>query len=144
MNVLITGTAGFIGFHVARRLLAEGHRVTGLDAFTPYYDPALKRARNRILEQSPLFTSIEAQLEPLKPDIVDRIDRLRQLRAELGVLLAAPEPDRAAIDSHLREIRLEVGAMQERIQSKTMDAVVALPAAERAPLATPAPDRGKD
>lgn len=88
--------------------------------------------------------SIEAQLEPLKPDIVDRIDRLRQLRAELGVLLAAPEPDRAAIDSHLREIRLEVGAMQERIQSKTMDAVIALPAAERAPLATPAADRGKD
>lgn len=87
---------------------------------------------------------IEADLEPLKPDIVARIERLRQLRAELGVLLAAPQPDRAAIDSHLRDIRLEVGAMQERIQSKTMDSVLALSAADRAPLATPAPDTGKD
>lgn len=87
---------------------------------------------------------IEADLEPLKPDIVARIDRLRQLRAELGVLLAAPEPDRTAIDSHLRDIRLEVGAMQERIQSKTMDSVLALSANDRAPLATPPPDPAKN
>lgn len=88
--------------------------------------------------------SVETALDPVKPDIVARIQRLKQLRAELGVLLAAPEPDRDAIDSHLRDIRLEVGAMQERIQSKTMDAVLALPPAERAPLATPPQDRGKD
>ncbi len=97
MNVLITGTAGFIGFHVARRLLAEGHRVTGLDAFTPYYDPALKRARNRILEQSPLFTSIEAQLENrdalarafdiAEPEIVIH------LAAQAGVRYALEDPE---------------------------------------------------
>jgi hypothetical protein len=82
--------------------------------------------------------SVEAALEPLKPDMMARIQRLKTLRAELGPLVAAPEPDRAAIDAHLREIRLEVGAMQEQTQSKVFDAVLALPEAERAPLATPA------
>ena len=43
--VLVTGAAGFIGFHVARRLLESGVRVVGADSFTPYYDPGLKEAR---------------------------------------------------------------------------------------------------
>jgi UDP-glucuronate 4-epimerase len=43
--IVVTGAAGFIGFHVAQRLLHEGHRVAGVDSFTPYYDVALKEAR---------------------------------------------------------------------------------------------------
>ena len=43
MNILLTGAAGFVGSHAAERLLAEGHSVTGLDNFDPYYDPAIKR-----------------------------------------------------------------------------------------------------
>src|SRR5437870_3456536 len=43
--VLVTGAAGFIGFHVTRRLLAEGRGVVGIDNLNPYYDPALKQAR---------------------------------------------------------------------------------------------------
>lgn len=50
--VLITGAAGFIGFHVASRLLARGERVIGVDSMTPYYDPALKEARlSRLLDK---------------------------------------------------------------------------------------------
>ena len=45
MIVLLTGVAGFIGYHVAERLLAGGARVIGVDNFNPYYDPALKQAR---------------------------------------------------------------------------------------------------
>lgn len=45
MRVLVTGAAGFIGFHVARRLLARGDEVVGIDNLSSYYDPALKRAR---------------------------------------------------------------------------------------------------
>jgi UDP-glucuronate 4-epimerase len=43
--ILVTGAAGFIGFHVAQRLLRDGHRVVGVDSFDPYYDVALKEAR---------------------------------------------------------------------------------------------------
>ena len=43
--ILVTGAAGFIGYHVARRLLREGHTVVGLDNLNAYYDPALKEAR---------------------------------------------------------------------------------------------------
>ena len=45
MNVLLTGAAGFIGFHAAKRLLAEGHHVIGVDNLNDYYDPSLKQAR---------------------------------------------------------------------------------------------------
>ena len=45
MKILVTGAAGFIGYHVAARLLAEGCKVTGLDNLNSYYDPSLKRAR---------------------------------------------------------------------------------------------------
>jgi uncharacterized membrane protein len=79
--------------------------------------------------------AIEGQLGTLKPDIVARLDRLRTLRAELNALAASPTPDKAAIDAHLRDIRLEVGAMQEQIQSRTFEAVLALPPAQRAALA---------
>jgi UDP-glucuronate 4-epimerase len=53
--ILVTGAAGFIGFHVARRLLAEGHTVVGLDNLNSYYDPALKQARLNILQGEPRF-----------------------------------------------------------------------------------------
>ncbi|MCX5497571.1 periplasmic heavy metal sensor [Kaistia dalseonensis] len=83
--------------------------------------------------------SIETALDPIKPDILARIERVKALRAELDQLVAAPTPDRAAIDNHLREIRLEVGAMQEQVQSRTFDALLALPVEQRAPLARPSP-----
>ena len=49
MRILLTGCAGFIGFHAANQLLADGHRVIGLDSLNDYYDPALKQARLRLL-----------------------------------------------------------------------------------------------
>jgi UDP-glucuronate 4-epimerase len=55
-RVLVTGAAGFIGFHVAQRLLSEGRAVVGLDAINDYYDPALKEARLNILRRHPDFT----------------------------------------------------------------------------------------
>ncbi|MDF3047344.1 MAG: nucleotide sugar epimerase [Candidatus Midichloriaceae bacterium] len=49
-NILITGVAGFIGFHTANKLLLQGHRVFGVDFIGDYYDPALKLARLKLLE----------------------------------------------------------------------------------------------
>ncbi|HMP94346.1 MAG TPA: NAD-dependent epimerase/dehydratase family protein, partial [Phnomibacter sp.] len=45
MNILISGTAGFIGYHLANRLLQDGHQVTGLDSINDYYDVNLKYSR---------------------------------------------------------------------------------------------------
>ena len=53
--ILVTGAAGFIGFHLSRRLLEDGHKVVGLDSLNDYYDVSLKHARLNILKQLPGF-----------------------------------------------------------------------------------------
>jgi UDP-glucuronate 4-epimerase len=60
--ILVTGAAGFIGFHVARRLLAEGRDVVGLDSLNGYYDPVLKQARLSILRGDSRFSFVQADL----------------------------------------------------------------------------------
>ena len=59
---MVTGAAGFIGFHIARQLLAEGRDVVGLDSLNDYYDPALKQARLQILREDPQFTFVQTDL----------------------------------------------------------------------------------
>ena len=63
MRFFVTGTAGFIGFQLARRLLDDGHTVVGYDGVTPYYDIELKRRRHEILTGKPGFLAVEAMLE---------------------------------------------------------------------------------
>lgn len=63
MRVLVTGSAGFIGFHIARRLLDRGDTVLGVDNFTTYYDVALKEARNALLADAPGFTLARVSIE---------------------------------------------------------------------------------
>ena len=62
MKVLVTGTAGFIGFHLARTLLDQGHQVLGLDNFNGYYAPVLKRRRHALLEGRPGYQGHEADI----------------------------------------------------------------------------------
>jgi UDP-glucuronate 4-epimerase len=66
-KILLTGSAGFIGFFVAKALLQSGHTVIGVDNFGNYYDPSLKRARNNILSEYKKFVSIEIDLGDNKP-----------------------------------------------------------------------------
>jgi UDP-glucuronate 4-epimerase len=61
-TVLVTGAAGFIGFHVAQRLLSGGHEVVGLDIVNDYYDPKLKEARLEILKRRAGFTFVKLDL----------------------------------------------------------------------------------
>ena len=104
MRFLITGTAGFIGFHLARRLLADGHTVHGVDGLTPYYDPALKQARHTILQESAAFTPHIVMLEDharlaeaakaAAPEVVVH------LAAQAGVRYSLENP-RAYIDANI-------------------------------------------
>lgn len=65
-NILITGTAGFIGFHLTRLLLEQGHTVNGFDGTTDYYEPELKQRRHQMLPQNARFSCTEAMLEDIE------------------------------------------------------------------------------
>jgi uncharacterized membrane protein len=82
------------------------------------------------------YAVVAAAAGAARPEAETHIARLRTLRQELGVLAAAPEPDRAAIDAKLVEIRAEQGAMVTGVQSTIVDALLALPPSARESLAT--------
>lgn len=65
-TILVTGTAGFIGFYVAKSLLGRGLTVIGVDNFNPYYSPELKTARDEILRKNRNFVSANADISDLK------------------------------------------------------------------------------
>ena len=95
MRVFVTGTAGFIGYHLARRLLDEGHAVTGFDGFSDYYDVGLKRARHADLARSPHFTAVEARLEA--PGAL--LEAVARARPEIVVHLAAQAGVRHSLEN---------------------------------------------
>lgn len=104
MHYFITGTAGFIGFHLARRLLQDGHRVTGFDGLTPYYNVKLKHMRHAALAQFPSFTPAIAMLEDrekLEAAIAEaQPDVLIHLAAQAGVRYSIENP-RSYISSNV-------------------------------------------
>ncbi len=86
MSVLITGVAGFIGSHLAERLVASGASVVGMDGFTTYYDPALKRRNIHGLEGSERFRLVEGNLRDLElSDLLAGVDVVYHLAAQPGV-----------------------------------------------------------
>jgi UDP-glucuronate 4-epimerase len=104
VRFLITGSAGFIGYHLAHRLLADGHVVAGVDGLTPYYDVKLKEARHGQLAQSNRFTAHIAMLEDDErlTEIVEaaKPDVIFHLAAQAGVRYSLENP-RAYVDSNV-------------------------------------------
>lgn len=103
-KIFITGTAGFIGFHLAKLLLAEGFVVHGYDGMTDYYDVALKQRRHATLLQNPSFSMTTARLEDIArleavaetfgPDVIIH------LAAQAGVRYSLENP-RSYVDSNI-------------------------------------------
>jgi UDP-glucuronate 4-epimerase len=103
--ILVTGAAGFIGFHVARRLLADGHQVVGLDNMSDYYDPALKEARRAELATSNHFSFVQLDLGD-RDGVKDLFERYRfpyvvNLAAQAGVRYSLVNPQ-AYVDSNIQ------------------------------------------
>ena len=111
MKFLVTGAAGFIGSKVAEELIIAGHQVVGIDNLNDYYDPALKWARLRRIEQRLAVTGQSSNFRFIKLDIADRVgiadlfaseqfDRVVHLAAQAGVRYSIDNP-MAYVDSNL-------------------------------------------
>lgn len=104
MKFLVTGAAGFVGFHTARMLLARGDEVVGIDNMNSYYDPALKAARLGILEQRPNFRFLRMDIsdrETIEETFKrEKFQRVVHLAAQAGVRHSLEHPH-AYIESNI-------------------------------------------
>lgn len=147
-RVLITGTAGFIGFHLAKLLLDEGFQVHGFDGMTDYYDVRLKQRRHAILLQSPHFSKTEGMLEDqaLFDQTADafRPEVIVHLAGQAGVRYSLENP-RAYLDSNVigtfnvmeAARRLEVTHLLMASSSSVYGANIVLPFTETERTETP-------
>jgi len=103
-TILVTGAAGFIGFHIAHQLVAEGRDVIGLDNLNNHYDPALKLARLELLRANSRFSFVQADLadRPLVASLFakHRFAAVIHLAAQAGVRYSIDHPH-AYVDSNL-------------------------------------------
>jgi UDP-glucuronate 4-epimerase len=103
-DVLVTGAAGFIGFHLSKRLLAQGCRVTGIDNLNAYYDVQLKKRRLDVLKAEPAFTFHQIDLadRPALGDVFGtrRFDAVVNMAAQAGVRYSLENPH-AYVDANV-------------------------------------------
>ena len=105
-NVLVTGAAGFIGSHLAQGCLEQGHRVLGIDSFTSYYEPELKRANVAHMEDHGSWTFLEGDLVDLDlVSLLDGIEIVFHLEAQPGVRSSWGQTFGAYVDSNVTALQ---------------------------------------
>ena len=115
MKILVTGAAGFIGFHLCQRLLERGDEIVGFDTINAYYEPTLKEARLAILKEHPKFSFKKGDILDRKAvaDAMKGVDRVVHLAALAGVRYAYDHPEEY-VDTNIKgffnvidEVRLQ-------------------------------------
>jgi len=95
-TILVTGSAGFIGFHVTKKLLETGNKVIGIDSLNNYYEPKLKKDRNKILLESKNYKfyklNLKNEKELKKIFTENKIDKICHLAAQAGVRYSLENP----------------------------------------------------
>jgi UDP-glucuronate 4-epimerase len=118
MNILVTGAAGFLGYHVANRLLSSGARVTGVDNVNSYYDPRLKRARLQLLERHANFEFQRLDLSRRAPSAAlfasRGFDAIVHLAAQAGVRYSLHHPHAFAASNLTGFLNVLEGARRSR------------------------------
>ncbi|BBQ83234.1 NAD-dependent epimerase [Klebsiella sp. WP3-W18-ESBL-02] len=119
MKYLVTGAAGFIGFHVSRRLLATGHQVVGIDNLNDYYDVSLKQARLDLLQSADFrFVKLDlddnAGMAALFADA--RFDRVIHLAAQAGVRYSLENPHAYAQANLIGHLNVLEGCRHNKVQ----------------------------
>jgi UDP-glucuronate 4-epimerase len=119
-RILVTGSAGFIGFHVARRLLSDGHQVTGLDNLNHYYDVELKNARLEQLTSHTNFTFVKADIADrermAKLFESKRYDQVLNLAAQVGPRCSLTNPHAYAETNLLGFVNILEGCRKSRVK----------------------------
>jgi len=120
-KILITGTAGFIGFHTAKHFLERGDAVVGVDDFNPYYDVRIKERRNDILEKFPKFklyrksiadyAALKKVFATVKPDVVIH------LAAQAGVRYSLKNPWAYADSNYVGTLNMFQAAHEANIKT---------------------------
>ncbi|SFN29127.1 UDP-glucuronate 4-epimerase [Candidatus Pantoea varia] len=120
MNFLVTGAAGFIGFHVSQRLLAAGHQVVGIDNLNDYYDVNLKHARLNLIKADPGFTFIEMDLadRDAMASLFDQntFQRVIHLGAQAGVRYSIENPHAYADSNLIGHLNILEGCRHHKIE----------------------------
>ena len=120
MNFLVTGAAGFIGFHVSQRLLAAGHQVVGIDNLNDYYDVNLKHARLNLIKADPGFTFIEMDLadRDAMASLFDqqKFQRVIHLGAQAGVRYSIENPHAYAASNLTGHLNILEGCRHHKIE----------------------------
>ncbi|MFO5494134.1 MAG: NAD-dependent epimerase/dehydratase family protein [Cuspidothrix sp.] len=118
-KVIVTGVAGFIGSHLAETLLKQGHEVIGIDEFTDYYDPILKRKNIANFQDSPNFTLVEENIQSLDwQKLLLDVELIYHQAAQAGVRASWGQGFRAYTERNINatQVLLEAAKDAQKLQ----------------------------